>query len=348
MKSNLNHLQIALEPHIPKSLVSDDEIALFRQIGQHLPLLSFGCFECFIGQEKGRVDFNIRLNQDFEEHNLSLDKKKFNILIPDRKLQSNFQPILNFLSKWKNKSLPIAPMMHHIWFIYDITSTKEKRILPWYYIVFRQNYFMRDGDFRVELVKQALRNLDFPQPEINEFVPIFKSLPASASISGIGIQKNRDLSFLRLYITVKNIDEIYNHLFQNHWPGNVAQLKEALGDYIAMASRIAFCIDYGHEPQAKIGIEIWYKEGLLERITEKMVNEKLCSPSLREGILSWEGSFEVDNNPNKWIWPKAFLDEKKTPPKKVKFTKNVPYIKFVYEEGKPLTCKAYLYFNRQF
>lgn len=347
MKASLCDYLDLLDPWISPQLIAPPYFDRIKKIGRELPVLSFGCFECRLGADESRVDFNMGINGKLNEH-----KAYFNWLANERLVsEPGNEKILPIFLEWKEDNFPLRSMIYMVWFVYDILDPSAQSPEPWIYIHFRKTKFDTIPQVRSEIILQLLPRLDtvVSSAYLEKYRHFLDSIPASIQIMAIGSPGMRGGGSLRVYLVIETFQELAAFLDSNHWLGNVPELKDKIAEIEVGGFYYGLSFNVGPDSviQPGIGIEIWFEDQQqLSTITQNLVNHRLCTDEKQEALLRWKGEKEMETHPEIWSWPDSY--EFGANPKQVKIVirRMIRYIKIIYQPQSQLLAKAYLFFDR--
>jgi hypothetical protein len=321
-----------------------ENLQSIARISERLPFLASGCLEYYLGKEEGRMDLNVCVSKELNEHKLSVDWESLKELIHSNKTQKSFRPIIDFWKKWGNDDFGLLPTIDFVWLVFDISKSNTEGILPWYYIMYQSNPLTNDSRVKNALIKRTKEELNLIEVDYQAFENTFLSFPENVSIRSIGFKPNQSRS-IRAYIYTQSMTDLI-HLFKIcKWPGNTSNFLNEIESFQNLTFKFAIAADFSPSMQPKIGIELYFKEENLERILTLLASKKLCKKETINSLLNWSGEVELDFEEKELNWPSEIVDGIKKPHEKVRIKKNIPLIKLIYEEGKPLTAKIYLYYR---
>ncbi|RYC67723.1 hypothetical protein [Spirosoma sordidisoli] len=349
MQADLADYIDVLTPWLSTDLISDDYLSRIRQIGRRLPALSFGCFECWLGQDQMRVDLNLAITGKVNEHQVVIDWLAATSDADDAGHQAVLDKIRSICGLWGDSRFILHPHIKVIWLVYDITDPLRRAPAPWLYIHFRRNRLSDDALVRPELVLQTVTLLNDQYPR-ERFRPFFESIAPAVQICSIGAPTSRDKQALRVYLMMQSFSDLLQLLIDHHWPGNLAEFSRVMSPYADRSDFFGLSIDIRPELQPRIGIECWFAEDQAQEkladFTRQLVADKLCSTQKRDALLGWNGQFEVQSSPGLWSWYDPEADAPRHDPKPTVIRRMAQYVKLTYQPGKPLLAKGYLYFDR--
>lgn len=316
-----------------------------QHIAEAFPLLLSGCIEYHLGEGEGRLDLNINIGYEMNEHKLSLDEKLLEELIVDDKLNTSFRPILNFLNAWKRDDFPLSPFIDFVWLVFDILNPDKKEILPWFYVMFHSNKLTLDPEIKVELIKKTLEKLDCMPQNWADIENTYFSFPSGTTIRSIGIRPAYNRNSIRTFVFAQQMEDIFSLLQKSHWSGDLEKLKSAMHPFSQFYYKCALSVDVGSALSSKIGIELYPREKYFLKLLELLKELKLCSSNAVDDFLQWPGKVKIQVKDTDYPWPDAYRRQVIQSDGMVEITRTVQVVKIIYEQGQPLSAKVYLYYN---
>ncbi|QJW90113.1 hypothetical protein HNV11_12365 [Spirosoma taeanense] len=340
-----------LTPWIPTELISPPYLHHIRRISQRLPALSFGCFECWLAAEEPRVDFNVAIAGKLNEHRTVADWVA-RLPQPDAEAQTSaLRNLQTICSTWSSPGFFLSSHIRILWLVYDIVNPLSVVSVPWLYVHFRENQFMNDAVVRPEIILQTLalianRPISAKTGAIRAFL---ESIPSRIQIRAVGLPSNRGDNLLRIYLVMQTYADLQRFITEHAWPGDVNALEQQMSPLIHHCDFFALLIDVNPAIQPKIGIECWFNDAQTQdkliSFTNRLLEAGLCSSQKQAALLRWNGRFETKTSPLLWSSPDS-IPHTTTEPQRVVIRKMAQYVKLVYEPGKPVVAKGYLYFDR--
>jgi hypothetical protein len=315
------------------------------EIAEVFPLISSGCIEYYLGKGEGRMDLNVNIGYEMNEHKLKLDMERLEELIVDDDLKKSFKPIINFLQEWKKDDFRLSPFIDFVWLVFDIVNPSKKEIHPWFYVMFHSNILTSDPQIKVELIKKTLEELDSMPMNWSDIEKIYYSFPPSTTIRSVGIKPVNEGNSIRTYIYGEQIEDIFTLLETNHWMGDINDLKKAILPFSEISYKYALSIDVGFTLSPKIGIELYPREKHNADMLSLLKERGLCNEHSLEDCLAWQGSVKIQVNDSDHQWPDDYKKEAIRSDGNVEIARLVPLVKIVYQQDIPLSAKLYLYYN---
>ncbi len=353
MKASLAAYLDHLDPWVSPELVSPAYLDYIKKLSSELPILSFGCFECWLGPDIPRVDFNISIEGSLNEH------KTLGQWIPDHTAGGHLRGksgtrVSSMLDSWINSDSYFHSIIKLMWLVYDIPNTQHPIPTPWVYVHFRKGRLDFDSGMRTELVLRSLtlwKEESYLVPP-SQLRPFLDAIPPSVGIGAVGRTTRRGDGYFRLYLISESWEELETLLQKNQWQGNSHELREKISDLNMKTRVFGLLIDLSSSLviQPKIGIEAWFDKDeaqhQLQMCTQRLIRLGLCTAEKQNALLEWNGRMVIDAQPHDWSWPDAWPEIKNRSSVKIEIHRKVHYIKLVYEPDVPLSAKVYLYFDR--
>ncbi len=330
MKNNLATCLDLLQPWLSPALVSPAYQQCIRDLAEKLPPLSLGCYECWLGAESSRVDFNISIREKRREHaaayrwtnSLKLDGHPAAWLV----MQS-------ICRNWLDPEFPLRGLLNDFWLVYDLPESYAPAP-PWFYLRFRQNFLLGEPALRGEIALRTLALLPamYTPATLASFRHFFETLAPTSQVLAIGTPTGRPGNCLRVYIRVDNWEDLLQVLEDQAWPGETSALRVNMDPFVVRSDFFGLALELNPATQPKIGIECWFEkervQTRLESFTTVLLEKGLCTADKKDALLRWNGEFKVGKSST------------------TSLRKMAHYIKMVYEPDTELVAKSYLYFDR--
>ncbi len=352
MEHSLEEYLALLQPYFPPTFTGNIYVERIRKIARQLPVLSYGYFECFFGKDCERVDFNVSITGIYNEHKQVYNWFTNEGLISDPVSRATFKEVEPFFRDWIRDDFHLKPFIDEFWLAYDICNPDQESIHPWYYISFTSVPLNQIPSFKATVVARTLGYFPecFNDGLKEQLYSFFSSLSPAILVKSIGIQQNRSVHSLRVYLVMTDYEEVFRFLVQFHWPDSVEDLRHSLDSFALDCPLYGLLVDIGPTLQPKIGVELWFRaerpNRMLEDFLDKLIHTGLCTPEQKQSFMDWEGEFTIPHMPNFWAWPTDYLASPDRIAKTVVIRKMARYLKLVYQNGKMLMAKGYLGFDR--
>lgn len=328
-----------------------DNLKSIEKVGDLFPLLYNGCFEYYLGNEEGRIDVNVCITYEFGEHKLNMDLPALESLISSDEKMAHLKPILTFWENWGNGKILYAPLIDYVWLVFDIEDNNPISITPWHYTMFHANAITRDKQVKSAIIKNLLDELGFTTDHFESYNRVFSNFPDATIIRSLGLKSYHNNKLIRLYVIGEDLKDLYELLENNHWPGNAETLKSQLASFAGMCFKYALALDIGPDVMPKIGLEFYPHRHHFHAFMQQLAEQGLCQEETLHDLLLWTGELELETlsdtstvlNHNGIGNTPAHHDNLH---EKFKVKRSIPLVKFIYEEGKPLVAKAYLYHTK--
>lgn len=329
----------------------NDNLKSIEKVGDLFPLLYNGCFEYYLGNEEGRIDVNVCITYEFGEHKMNLDLAALETLISSNEKMAHLKPILDFWENWGNGKVLYAPLIDYVWLVFDIEGNNPINITPWHYTMFHANAITRDKEVKCAIIKNLLDELRFTTDNFESYRRVISNFPDATTVRSLGLKSYNNNKLIRLYIIGEDLKDLYELLVNNHWPGNIETLKSLLDPFAGMCFKYALALDINPDVMPKIGLELYPHRHHFNAFMKQVAEQGLCKDETLNDLLLWTGELELDTLSD----TSAMYNHNETGNKdagseklqgKFKVKKSIPLVKFIYEQGKPLAAKAYLYHTK--
>jgi hypothetical protein len=347
MKSKMEDYIRVLCQNMPSNLLNNEYADCIRRIGGRLPLLSSGFFEYWFGENQSRVDINIGIDRRLNETETIV------ACFDNDTAHNTLKALTKPIKKWCGLDLQLWLFTQYFALIYDIPDPRQQSITPWYYITYNPPpLFVNDILSQTAIVLTILKTLEesFSSPLQSEWETFFNNLSPSTRINAVGFQANRQVDALRLALIFNKYTDICSFLEKHQWPGDFEDLRKQTS-IVDDCDTYGLTINVNPVLQPKIGIECFYNTPEAaatgyKRLTNRLIELKLCTLAQQKTFLAWEGSFEMKNEPNIFSWPDKYKQTPNLIPTKVNINRAPRHIKIVYEPGSLITAKGYLGYLR--
>ena len=329
-----DYLEI-VTPHLHSDLVSPEALSHIGPLAQILPSLSVALFECRLGANQSRVDFQVSLPC------LTLNLPKQFLTHPV------WQFFQNFCQEWTEPTSFLYQGVKRIWMEFDLDGEQLQVPLPCIFLQFNRKS-VTDAEGLSQMAQRLLHRVS-PLFESN-LRRCADSLPAEATISHLGAMLSRGANAIRVNVEGISPLQLSDYLMQIGWsdPTNTfSTLTSPLSEYV---DSILLSFDVGDTVLPRIGLECFlnnppYKEPRWQLFLDYLVEAGLCTPAKKNAFLAWPGFSQKSSVPD--LWPSniscgdRFLGSRAFSI----FRRIISHIKLVYQPGVPLEAKGYLEFG---
>jgi hypothetical protein len=354
MQPSLSSYLDFLSPWISPALVSAPYLSSIKRLSCNLPVLSFGCFECWLGPDEPRVDFNIAINPKLNEQVAFINWLAEEAKRDKEPAEQRWEKISIFFHNWRAGGYYLQDLIKVVWLVYDVADPLAPSPVPWIYVHFRLTFLNKDPEIRTEIILQVMslwKENWFPswQEKMRTFL---HAISPAVQILAVGKTTNRGDQNLRIYLLLQSFQDLLDFLSDHAWMGKGEDLREKLAVVGLNGDFYCLSLDLGPDLviRPKIGIEYWAGESRAQhhliKFTHHLQDHGLCTEAKRAGLLRWNGRFNLETNLDFWSWPDQLGGVRTDRPKKQMIKRMANYIKMIYEPDRPLLAKAYLYFDR--
>jgi hypothetical protein len=178
---------------------------------------------------------------------------------------------------------------------------------------------------------------------------VFSSCGDGTRVSHVGAMLSRASDAVRVNVRGLTPDAIPTYLREAGWPGDPADVAEAIALAASMSKTITVVLDAGDRVAPWLALECLpaVRYGLepdLVALLERFERAGFCSSRERDELAAWPGLERP--TPGGPRWPAALIRDALLVPDDhfSAFGRFVSHVKIVYRPGEPLGAKAYLAF----
>ena len=338
MNDSMEDYLKVVTPHLHPELVSPDALCQIQVLAQQLPPCSLAGFECTLGAEQSRVDFQINV----PHHTLNL---------PERFLTSPvWQAFQDFFQEWTDPKSFLHQGIDRMGLEFDMVGQPSQVPIPCIFVELNQET-VRDAQGLIAIAFRLLNDSRSSLVESNLRLCV-DSLPNGATITHLGAMLSRSTKAVRVNIEGIPPEHWLDYLVKIGWkePRNTLfSLVLTLSEFV---DDIVLSFDVGETIHPRIGLECFLQkqsrpDPRWQLFLDYLVERSLCTPAKRNSLLAWPGFSQKADNPE--LWPKnlsggdLFLGAKAISV----FWRTINLIKIVYQPENPLEAKAYLAFGHR-
>lgn len=329
-----NYLKV-VAPHLHPDLVSPSALCQVQELAEILPPISIAGFECRLASEQPGVDFQI----NFSCFTPSLAEKLLN--------HPRWELFQNFYREWADTNSFLHESVNRVWLEFDVSEESFRAQTPCFFIPLERETISEN----LKLIKIVLETLKYPVA--SKFESNLKlcvdRLPSGATISYVGGMLSRQTNAVRINLKGIPPEQIGDYLLEIGWSDPTDALPFLASTVSKFVDYIVLTVDIGDMILPKIGLECFLNQQLLiprwQLFLDYLVEEGLCVPAKREGLLAWSGFDSRNSRPDLWpsnlTWGDRFLNSTAVSV----FWRTINHIKIVYQPSKTLEAKAYLAFG---
>ena len=328
----------AILPYLHQSLVSAQALSRIRALAKLLPISSIAGFECPLGPGVSQVDFQIGIS--------SLRNR---ILIDSLAANSILGISRQLCQEWADGSSYLFQNVGALWFEFDLELNSSLIPVPCIFFSLKPE---REIGVENQLISKIYGLLGL---SLDPYVDLMLhqcigELPAEAQITHIGLMLSRPSKEIRLIIHKIPPYYLIYYLEKNNWKGLETSFLELIKRLPEFVDSIDLAIDITQKVNSRIGLECSFPAEFDNKIKwrlfiDYLVEEEICTPEKRTGLLNWPGFTKETDYPK--LWPDnlslaAFFLGANT---SSIIWRRINHIKIVYEQGKSMLAKGYLSFG---
>lgn len=324
-------------PHLHPDLVSPEALSHIQLLAQTLPASSLAGFECRLGANQSRVDFEIYFPLE--------------PILPKQFLtHPTWQSLQTLYREWALPTSVLHQVVEGIGLEFDIDGCLDDVPIPCIFLALKP-IDARDSDKLIETANSLLNRRISTQLETNLKV-CADYLPPGAFFTHFGVMLSRS-SEEAIRVVVKGLtsEQLADYLTKIGWIDPTDTFSALIPNLSEFVDRILLSFDVGKRVYPRISWEGYITESLQDRsrlqlFLNHLVAQELCTPSKRDALLAWKGFSQPSFAPSE-LWPRniswgdRFLSSRAISI----FLRWINHIKVVYQPGKPLEAKAYLGFT---
>ncbi len=330
-----DYLKVVI-PHLDPELVSSEALSRIQALAQILPPFSIAGFECRLGSEQSRVDFQV----SFPHLTLNLPESFLT-----HSVWQNFQ---NFCQEWVDPASLLHRSIERLWLEFDLFEQSSQVLIPCLFLVLNQENI---GEFQ-DLTETVLRLLNHQTDSLLEsnLRLCANSVPDGGRIAHLGAMLSRTAKEVRVVVKGISSQQLLGYLVKIGWTNITNTLESLVFTLSEFADTLGLSFDVGDIVHPRIGLEyFWEKqppdEPRWQLFLDCLVDMGLCNPAKRNALLAWPGFYQKADLPELWPTNLAggdlFLGNKALSV----FWRTINHIKVIYEPGNELETKAYLGFG---
>jgi ubiquinone/menaquinone biosynthesis C-methylase UbiE len=338
MSSSMADYLKVVTPHLHPELVSPLALSPIQALAQQLPPLSLAGFECRLGDNQSRVDFQVNL-------------PSCNLNLPESFLTSPvWRFFQDFYQEWADPTAYLHQWVAQIHLEFDIDGQPSQVPIPCIFLELNQE-IEREA---LELIEIASRLLSPEKSSLLEsnLKLCTDSLPDGARITHLGAMLSRPAEGVR--INVKGIppENLLDYLVKSGWQEPTNALSNLVSILAKLVDEIVLTFDVGERVYPRIGLECFLEkqpqhEPRWQIFLDHLVETGLCTLAKQNALLAWPGFSQKADQPE--LWPKSLsaIDLFFGSQALSVFWRTISLIKIVYQPGSPLEAKGYLAFGHR-
>ncbi len=362
MKNSLENSVSITSPWLSPDITSINTLQKILEISRellNLPTTSEAGFECHLGKSGDRTDFCICLSPPSKDRQLWSEKiKSIQYFSGDSPI---WRSIESFINSWNLEQSILHQKVRNAWLEFDINDSDKDTPTPSFF--FSPNGinggYHKDTPWKTPesfewVIDNALEPLmqeSLEDATKQRLRKCFQLLPDKGNVFQIGIMLPRPSESQSVRICISGIEtlEIPNYLKSIECLECTKEIDSILNEIAGFIDRPAVSISIKDSVYPKIGIECYINDNTKhspkwQAFLEFLVQHKLCTAQEMNALINWIGYSEEKSCSD--IWPDdvrlgaSFL----YPTFRSTIVRTLHHIKIVYEPGKPLSAKAYLWF----
>jgi ubiquinone/menaquinone biosynthesis C-methylase UbiE len=335
MNSSMADYLKVVTPYLHPELVSPLALSPIQALAQQILPFSLAGFECRLGAEQSRVDFQV---------NLSYPTPK----LPESFLTSPvWQFFQNLCQEWAEPTSCLHQRVIQIHLEFDIDGRPLQVPVPCIFLDLNRNP-VREAQGLIEIISRLL-NSSFSAHLKSNLRLCADALPDSAKITHVGTMLSRPDQGVRLNVKGIPSQQLLNYLLQIGWEDSTNTLSDLVSTLSELVDEIVLTFDIGETIHPRIGLECFlekqpHTEPRWQLFLDYLVERGLCTPAKQNALLVWPGFSQKTDQPDVWpqnlSWGDRFLGSQTLSV----FWRTISLIKIIYQPGNPLEAKGYLAF----
>jgi len=366
MKNSLKNTILITSRSLGTEITSLEDIQKIEDISDRLPNLPFishAIFECKLSDGVSGTDFSIYLRPP-EKDIKSWDDKLSEV----KNYYGNssiWLRISNFIDKWRDKGSLLYIGIEDIWLEFDIDSVNQS--IPEPSLFFKINCIKGEYNEGNNIVKNlqeidwifdsALKSLMLDSLKTStkhRLYKCFKFLPVDSQVFQIGIMLPRrsESRAVRICVNKIKICDISNYLKNIECLESTKEIESILNDIEKIVDDVALNISVEDIVHSKIGLECYIKEyskdsPKWQAFFNFLIQNQLCTIEKVNALNEWIGY--SDEKSHRELWPDSFKMGASFVYPRLRSTivRGLHHVKIVYQPGKSLDIKAYLWFGHR-
>ena len=343
----------AIEPHLPPDLITPENLQHMRAITDKLPggLTEFFGFECRPAEQAGQTDILFCI---YERQRDIIAGKRPGMAIPDEFREHEvWQRLFEFCLAWADEASPLHDNIHNIWLEFDVDGMPPEIPVPG---IFFGSETIKNSDDAAALAwvnEQAVPMLTGEQLSKTverTMLDAIQALPEEAYVFQLGAMVSRTPAFVRLCIKQIKPEEVIPYLERINWPGDSGELSALIDKLIGLVDHVDVDIDVSEGIGPKVGLECHFeprtapkKEPRWQTFFDYLIAEGMCLPEKRDALNQYPGV--LNEQQNRDVYPQSLLAASRIMGRRYYsfISHGIYHIKVVYQTGKALEAKAYLW-----
>jgi hypothetical protein len=322
-----------VSPYLHSDLVSPTALSHIYYTAQNLPPFSFAILECYLEENKSRVDMEVGFSHI--PSNLSANYLE----------NPNWQIFQEICQEWTEPNSFLSQRVKNIWLEFDIIGQKLQMPDPCIFFGLNQEIASNSQDL-IGMASKLLNQQISPELESN----IQLSMNSFTSIHYLGAMLSRSKQNIRIVANKINPRKLLDNLVEFGWKYPIDPLQSLVFELSEFVDSICLSYDIGEIILPRIGLECFLDkqpsdEPRWQLFLDYLVDKGLCTASKKNAILAWTGFCQKSSQPDLWpknlTWADSFLGSKALSI----FSREISHIKVVYQPNSALEAKVYLWFG---
>jgi hypothetical protein len=341
MRLSMEHYLRHVLPFMPAELLSPQALEPILGLARKLPPCASSGFELRLGDEAPVADFLVNILTD-DGSRTTFAGRHPDIQPPASFRQSPvWQRVRDFCRLWSEPEEPLYSRVRDLWLEFDLEQFSADIPIPG--VFFGPRWESAELLGTVDRCVSLLRGPELARPPA--LSRCLELMPGRRRLEQVGMMFSRYSEDLRLCLRDIPPREMSGYLSRAGWSGRPEEFDAIVEDLLPFVDDITLDIDVGDGVRPKIGLEcILDRNPSKERWgawLEHLVDQKLCTPRKRDGLLAWMGVTTQRDQPESW--PENLVQfSQRTPGMLSTFARRVNHLKLVHQPGQPLQVKAYL------
>ncbi|HYO48415.1 MAG TPA: hypothetical protein VEW94_01080 [Chloroflexia bacterium] len=349
-----------LIPNLPPALISPEAFARITETAGALPgslAVSVFGFECKLGEEAPLADFQLQATAAF---NARRSIANIASTAPHLLAHPIWQRLREFAVEWSDPASPMHLPLYNLWLEFDMEGPPSQPPVPSVFFGLRTEEpggEMGNRQYLESLPSICLHALGLlrgnrvPDAVGDTLTRSMVLLPHNARVGFVGAMLPRDIDAFRLIINGLDKETIPGYLERIGWTGPIQELAAALEATTPFSDYLWLNVDVGEAVYPKVSWECYIHRQSRnsadlprwQALLDFLVERGMCTPEKREAMLLYPGIQTAEESGEFWPESLRLLSRVLGPLGFSSFIRGIHHIKVVFQPGKPLEAKAYLY-----
>ncbi|MGB1289354.1 MAG: hypothetical protein ACPG7F_22650, partial [Aggregatilineales bacterium] len=261
--------------------------------------------------------------------------------------------LYDFCVLWADEDSTLHTNIHNIWLEFDIDGAPQDIPVPGIFFGSETIQRVDNPDDLAWVSEQAVPMLTgkhLSDTVTATMIDAIQALPDDARVFQVGAMVNRDPAFVRLCIKDIAPDAILPYLARIGWRGNPDELQTLIRTLAGIVDHVDLDIDVSDTISAKIGLEAYFMPRANPGHHDKwddfftyLMDNGMCLPEKRTALHQFPGI--LNEQDNRADYPKSLLAASGVMGRRYHsfIAHGIYHIKIVYQPGRALEAKAYLW-----